>query len=219
MNIANDYKILMFIKFGAQPHMEDLFHNGTIYMNPIQYFKNFEDNELRGDSYEGINAIRNYPEGKFEIPSLNFKGHYLNIHLRQSYEAVFGNIFSLYCISSKNWGNPSEFRINKKNRKFGSHCVIIKDNPRFLSLIERKLSDLKVHYRHNLVDYYDRFIGNRSLTLFNKPMEFAYQNEFRIYADRPSMDPLSFSIGSLYDFASIHSSDEVIKHLMLKEEN
>lgn len=47
------HSILVFLKFGEEKHIKDLFHNGSIYMNPIQYFRQIEDEPLRSDIYEG----------------------------------------------------------------------------------------------------------------------------------------------------------------------
>src|SRR5690242_16377038 len=104
--------ILSLLKFGSEKNMTDLLLNGTIYMNPINKFRLIEDNNLRGDSYEGINQIWNLPPGQFEIPSLNHKGNYISMHLRESYENVFGNIYSMYCVSSHGFAKPSDFFID-----------------------------------------------------------------------------------------------------------
>lgn len=211
-----NHTIVMFLKFGQEEHIRDLYQNGTIYMNSIQYFRKLEDGELRGDIYEGVNSIKNYPAGKFEIPSIDYKGNYLALQLRESYETVLGNIFSLYCISSHGWKNPKDFKIDEKNKRFGSHCLLVKDNVRFLALIENKLKELKVKYRHNFVEYYDKGKVNRAITLFEKPLEFEYQKEFRFYVERYSDQPFIFSVGSLADIAEIHSLEEVINTLELK---
>lgn len=42
----NAHTITMFLKFGAENHIKDLYYNGTIYMNSIQRFRKFEDGEL-----------------------------------------------------------------------------------------------------------------------------------------------------------------------------
>ena len=49
--------IVMFLKFGNEKNLMDLYKNGTIYMNSIQYFRKIEDDELRGASYEGVSEI------------------------------------------------------------------------------------------------------------------------------------------------------------------
>jgi len=208
--------IKMFLKFGQEEHIRDLYQNGTIFMNSIQYFRKLEDGELRGDRYEGINRIRNYPAGQFEIPSLNFKGNYLSLQVREAYETVVGNIFSLYCISSHGWENPNDFKIDEKIKKFGSHCLLIKDNAKFLSLIEEKLKELKVKFNHNFVTYYDKDKVDREITLFEKPLEFGYQKEFRLYAEQKLDKPFIFKIGSLEDIAEIYNSKDIVDSLELR---
>lgn len=209
------HTIKMFIKFGQEEHMRDLFYNGTIYMNPIQYFRELEDNELRGDIYEGISRIKNYPAGQFEIPSLNYKGNYLKLQIRQSYKTVLGNICSFYCVSSHGWDDPTTFSIDEKNKRFGSHCVVIKDNVKFMALIKQKLKEQKIRYKHGFVDYYDKDRVDREIHLFEKPLEFEYQKEFRFYVERISADPFKFSIGSLEPIAELHRSNDIIDTLKL----
>jgi hypothetical protein len=211
------HTITMFLKFGQEEHIKDLYYNGTVYMNSIQYFRKLEDGELRGDEYEGISRIKNYPPGQFEIPAIGFKGNHLALQIRESYPTVLGNIFSLYCISSHGWERPQDCRIDEKNKGFGSYCLVVKDNIKFLSLIENKLKELNLKYRHGFVEYYDKDKVDRVITLFEKPLEFEYQKEFRFYVERRSEQPFSFSIGSLTDIAEIHPSKGIIDTLELRK--
>ena len=210
------HSIKMFLKFGQEEHINDLYRNGTIFMNAIQYFRKMEDGELRGDCYEGVSRIKNYPPGQFEIPILNFKGNYLALQIREAYDTVVGNIFSLYCISSHGWKNPNDFKLDEKIKQFGSHCLLIKDNAKFLSLIEEKLKELKANFNHNLVSYYDKDKVDGKITLFEKPLEFEYQKEFRFYVERKSDKPFVFSIGSLTDIAEVYNSKDIVETLELR---
>jgi hypothetical protein len=209
------HTIIMFLKFGNQRDVEDLLLNGTIYMNPVQFFRKLEDEELRGDKYEGVSRIWNWPPGEFEIPAIGYKGKYISLHLKESYEQVLGNIYSLYCISSRGWSNPDEFSIDKRVSRFGSHCLMIKDIPKFLSLIESHLQKLHLKYVHGFVDYYDREAVNRRINLFEKPLEFEYQKEFRFYVDREASDKLVFQLGSLENIAEIQPSHIIVDQLKL----
>lgn len=214
------HKILMFMKFGQAEHIKDLYYNGTIYMNSIQYFRTLEDNKLRGDIYEGVSKIVNYPpDGEFEIPELNYKGKYLTLQIRESPETVLGNIFSLYCISSNSWKNPNDFKIDKKVKEFGSYCILIKDCRRFLDLFEAKLLELKLRYRHNFIKYYEKDNIDRDITHFEKPLDFEYQKEFRIYVQQDSTSPLIINIGSMTEYAELHDSSLIIDNLRLIENN
>ncbi|MFA6089443.1 MAG: hypothetical protein WC755_06270 [Candidatus Woesearchaeota archaeon] len=211
-------KIMMFLKFGKEKDICDLYNNGTIYMSSIQRFREIEDGELRGDLYEGVSYIRNYLPGSFEIPSIGYKGNHLGIHIKESYESVLGNIYSLYCISSHGWKDPNDFYIDEKIKKFGSHCLMIKNNPKFLALIEEKLNQLKLKFTHNFVKYYDKNTVNRQISLFEKPLEFEYQKEFRFYIERDSTEPFVFSIGSLEEISKVFSTDQIVNELKLEKE-
>lgn len=210
------HTIKMFIKFGEEDNIKDLFHNGTIYMSSIQRFREIEDNELRGDKYEGISRIKNYPPGQFEITSIGYKGNYLALQVREAYKEVLGNIYSLYCISSHGWDNPLDFKMDDRLKRFGSHCVVIKDNQKFLSLIENKLKELKAKFRYGFVEYYDKDKVDRKINLFEKPNEFEYQKEFRFYIERLSAEPFVFNIGSLTDIAELHPSHIIVDQLKLQ---
>ena len=207
--------IQIFLKFGNEDNINDLLHNGTIYLNSIQNFRKIEDKQLRGDKYEGVLSIKNYPSGQFEIPSLNYKGDYLALHLFEKYEEVLGNIYSLYCVSSHGWTNPVDFKIDKRVKNFGSHCLMIKKPESFLKRIEDALINLKIKHRHGLVDYYDKEVVNKKITLFEKRIEYEYQKEFRIYVERDSTEPFIFQIGDLSDIAEIYPTDLIVDELKI----
>lgn len=211
------YSMVLLLKFGEKKYMNDLFYNGNIFMNSIQFFRKFEDGKLRGDKYEGISKVWNFPSGTFEIESLNYKGEYISIHLRESYENVLGNIYSLYCISYHGWKNPNDFKIDLRNKNFGSHCVIIKDLPKFFSLIENKLNEMNLNFKHGFVNYYDKNKVTKSITLFEKPLEFEYQKEFRFYIIRDSNEPIKINIGSLEQIAELHKIEDVVYNLKLQK--
>lgn len=68
-------------------------------MNSREFFRRIEDKELRGDSYEGVNEIKNYGPGSFFIPSINHTVNYQAIHLPIAFKEVWGNIYCLFCLS------------------------------------------------------------------------------------------------------------------------
>ncbi|MEO9020997.1 MAG: hypothetical protein ABI237_14890 [Ginsengibacter sp.] len=176
-------------------------------MSPINKFRKIEDNNLRGDNYEGVNEIWNLPSGKFEIPSLNHKGNYISMHLRMSYDNVPGNIYSLYCISSYGFEAPNEFFIDQRVKEFGSHFVFIKDLPEFFKRMKSHLKLLGHKFHDGFVEYYDKNRISGRIKVFQKPYEFEYQKEFRFYVDRDEILPLSFKIGSLTDIAEMFPSE------------
>lgn len=209
----SEVNIHCFIKFGNKSAIQDLFENGTIYCNPIEYFKNLED-KFRGDNYEGVRYIKNYPPGHFKMTisgkeiDHNFK--YFNFHLKGAYEKSLGNIYSLYCLSSKNLRGDKPFTIDKRIKSFGDTALLIKDNPKFLNLIEHQLEKKRLHYIHGFVKYYNKHLYTGPIDVFNKPNEYSYQHEFRIYIKRRSDEPLIINIGNLKDIAEIYPANEFV---------
>ncbi|WP_100616406.1 hypothetical protein [Confluentibacter citreus] len=215
MNEPSEHTIKLFLKFGELKYVNDLYENGTVFLNSIQHFRKLEDNGLRGDNYEGIIKLRNFPSGDFEIKSLNYKGKYISMQIRESYDEVVGNIYSLYAVSSQGFPNPLQFKIDNRNSEFGSHCLMIKNLPIFFKRIEQELNNSKLKFRHGFVKYYDARKTNGKITLFQKPLEYEHQKEFRFYVERDSIEPLILKIGSLKDIAEIYESNELIKGLEL----
>lgn len=148
-----EHQIKTFLKFGSLENMTDLLENGTIYMNTIQYFRGIEDEELRGDKYEGASKIINSLPGKFKIPNIERDFNYQKVHVLESFEEVLGNIYSLYSISSNGFPNPLDFELDQKNKGFGTHCVMIKDNQYFLDTLESELIKQGLKFRHGFVNY------------------------------------------------------------------
>ena len=197
------HTIKMFLKLGSLKNITDLYENGTVYINTIEFFKKIEDNELRGDNYEGASEIINSLPGTFRIPGIDRDFKYEKIHLKKSFDEVLGNIYSLYCISSKGFPNPLDFRMDEKNLRFGTHCLMIKDNDYFFKKIKAELKNNGYEFTHGFVNYYDKEKISKELTLFDKPTEFEYQKEFRFYVHNNKLEPIKIQIGSLKDYAEI----------------
>ena len=206
-----DHTIKLFLKLGNEENILDLFKNGTIYMNTIEYFRKVEDGELRGDKYEGVSRIVNSLPGTFKIKVIDREFNYIKMHLREAHNEVIGNIYSLYAMSSKGFPNPLDFEFDKRNLRFGTHCLMIKDIPYFFKKIEKELQKNNYKFHHNFVDYYDKDEVNRKITLFEKPLEFEYQKEFRFYVEDYGMKPIKIQIGSLKKCAEIFKIEDLLE--------
>ena len=209
----------MLIKFSEEKYILDLYNNGTVFMNSIQYFREFEDNNLKGDVYEGVNSLTNYPKGEFEIEGLNFKGNYISLHVRESYEKVLGNLYCMYCISPENLTEPENFKIDIRNLDFGSHCLIIKNTQEFVKRIENALTNLSLTFRRRLVEYYEKEKINGEINVFQKRKEYDFQNEYRFYVERESTESLEIQIGNLKGIAEVLKAEDIVDGLRLKVNN
>ncbi len=209
------YSILSFLKFGQEKHINDMYENGTIFMNPVQYFRNFKDGGLRGDPYEGASEVNNLPSGTFEIKELNYKGEYISIHYKKSFDVILGNLYCMYCVSSKGFSNPLSFNIDQKNMNFGEKCLMIYDSKIFLERMEKAMNSTGIQFHHGHVDYYNKEDYKGKLTLFQKPLEFEFQKEFRFYLASNKTEPIKLNIGSMKDIAKIHNTKDIIETLQL----
>ena len=205
------HTIKPFLKLGSEKNILDLFENGTIYMNTIEYFRKVEDEELRGDKYEGVSKVINSLPGTFKIPGIDREFNYVKVHLKESYKEVLGNIYSLYAISSKGFPNPLDFKFDERNLRFGTHGVMIKDLPLFFNKIENELKKNNLKFNHGFVDYYDKEEVSREITLFEKPLEFEHQKEFRFYVENDKIKPIKIQIGSMKDYAEILKIEDILE--------
>ena len=206
-----NHTILMLLKFGQQEHIYDLYENGTVYMNTVEHFRRTEDSELRGDKFEGATKVINSLPGTFKIPGINREFKYQKIHLKEAYEIALGNIFSLYSISSHGFPNPLEFKIDERNQKFGTHCLIIENISYFLNRLEECLTSQGFKFWHGFVEYFDKDSISKELTPFDKPLEFEYQKEFRFFIQNNQPEPMSFKIGSLKNHAEVVTSEQAME--------
>lgn len=206
-----EHTIKLFLKLGSEKNIFDLFENGTIYMNTIEYFRKVEDEELRGDRYEGVSRVINSLPGTFKIPGIDREFNYVKVHLRESHKEVLGNIYSLYAISSKGFPNPLDFEFDKRNLRFGTHGVMIKDLPLFFNKIENELKKNNLKFSHGFVDYYDKEEVSREITLFEKPLEFEYQKEFRFYIENDEIKPIKIQIVSMKNYAEIFKIEDILE--------
>jgi len=211
--------ILTLMKFGSEKNILDLYSNGTLYFNPIQFFRKYEDGQVRGDAYEGASEVKNSLPGSFYIPSINHTVNYQKIHIKQAHEEVLGNIYCLYCIGSETVPDPLQFVMDQRILSFGTHCLFVKDNPAFLDRIEKELQKQGYKFSHGLVRYYDKDKINSRLTVFEKPQEFEYQKEYRIYVQNDKIEPIKINIGSLRDIAEVHGTGDVAQLRLVRNED
>lgn len=140
------------------------------------------------------------------------------MHLREAHKEVIGNIYSLYAISSKGFSNPLDFEFDKRNLRFGTHCLMIKDLPYFFKKIKKELIKNNYKFNYDFVDYYDKEEVNREITLFEKPLEFEYQKEFRFYVEDYGMKPIKIQIGSLEKYAEIFKIEDLLELKLVPNE-
>lgn len=204
------HEIALFLKFGSEKNIRDLYENGTVFINTIEQHRKTNDDFLRGDKYEGASRIVNSLPGKFKIPGITREFNYKRVYLIESYQEVIGNIYSLYCISSHGFSQPDIFELDERNQRFGTHCLMIKDIKYFLEAVETELTRIGFNFHHGFVNYYDKNKESKELNVFEKPLEYQYQKEFRFYVENEIVEPIKINIGSLERYSEIFQMKEVL---------
>jgi hypothetical protein len=196
------------IKIGKKKYMHELYKRGVVFMNDINYFRRYEDNELRGDEEEGIKGIKQVTDIKLlvkdKVLTCGGSGQ-LKFH---DYD-INGNIYSLMAITSLE--NPVSFQIDEKNKSFGDCFVVITEVKDFIKRIEDKLKKLKFDYEYSLVSYYNLKKYSGPLGVFCKPDNFKYQKEFRFFVKRKEANSLIFEIGSIKNTSYIFEINKLDK--------
>ncbi len=207
-------EVVFLLKFGQKEHINNLLKKGEIYMNTIQWFKNYEKDGI-GDIYEGTIEVENIKNGKltFKIPNNPITLNSTNFQLRKHHKGHIGNIFSTYAISTLLLKRKSIHRIDKRMKKFGTHCLIIKDLKQFLDSITDKLTEMGIENSHNIVKYKNLKKNNHKISLFDKTHLLSYQKEHRIIAWTEKNSVLKFDIGSIEHYAEMHPIDKIIESL------
>ena len=184
-------------------------------MNTIEWFQN-SDKKAVGDIYEGVFEVENL-KGKLtlKIPNnpITFNDSYLQ--LRKHLEGHIGNIYSTYAISNLLLKRKEIHKLDPRMKNFGSHCLVIKDVKRFTESIFNELDKLGISYNHNIVQYRKLNGRKHKISLFEKNHLLSYQKEHRIVAWTKSNSPLKFEIGSIEEYAEIHTTEKVIETLMV----
>ena len=196
------------IKIGKKKHMFDLYEHGLIFMNNIDFFRQYECDKSRRDKDEGLAGIDQVAELKL-LHNSNVLGRSNSAQLKfHDYENK-GNLYCLIAITSRE--EPENFKIDERNKEFGNYFVVIIDVKEFIERIENKLKELGLEYKYGLVRYYDLKEHSGPLDVFCKPNNFEHQKELRFFMKRDEPSSLKIKIGSIEDISYIFDIEKLDK--------
>lgn len=204
--------IVSFIKFGSRDNIIDLYNNGTIYCNTFDYFIKLEDGYLRGDKYEGTFKISNLPSGKIHLKlkgGNSLTANTKRFHLREYYTEIKGNLFCLTAVKRSEIAKRPIFRLDSRNKSFGSHFLLVKNCPEFINRIREELVKTGFHISDGIVQYFDKNLKNGKVSPFHKCNEFEYRQEYRFIIDSGLTVPLKIQIGSLESISEVFDIDKL----------
>ncbi|GBE05915.1 hypothetical protein BMS3Abin10_01556 [bacterium BMS3Abin10] len=163
-------------KYIRSKYLDDFINKGLILFRSLSYFKNYEEDQIRGDRFEGTKKyapsdgliINNLTTGK------TFK-------LKSSFESnVKGNDIFIFCMSSKH----DQDMYNKFNADI---CIELTDANEFIKKVAQAVNIIKhTILIHGFVNYYnfnDPPIVDWALPdkiIMSKHEYFKWQSEYRI---------------------------------------
>jgi hypothetical protein len=202
------------MKFGSQAYMERLLKLGEIYTRPLREFKK-EDAHKRFDCMEGLKQLH-YLNEKCKI---FIKKHgddtakWLQVPITSGKSTVWFDVsqhnYSLFTVTGEQIQKEPYFVVPEGMRQFGDYIVVIRYPGEFLNRLMKICDETRVTgWTAGEVTYYDPNVDQNDLTLWHKPSDHAFAQEFRIIFENRSPEPTSLFLGSLEDIADICHFDQ-----------
>ena len=217
----------LFVKIFDEEEYANEFLNGVLYSNRLSYFKKLEDEEGRGDKYEGgifipsdqaIIKLTATNLGNQTFEQITIPSEDLAAAVRIGPDWFNNvNVFCMYSCFSQDVNESSDsgrrdvkitFQMPNKALKLGDCLVVVCDVRAFLDRFRKSTEELGYDGMHGLVKYFDPEHGSlpfksREETIFMKRKKFEDQKEYRLAfnTDTIGSDPVKLSIGSIRDIA------------------
>ncbi|MDL4842482.1 hypothetical protein [Aquibacillus rhizosphaerae] len=212
------------IKFGKYEHMKAL-QEGKIFARPLGYFQDIERKELdkamRHDQYEGTDELYQ-PKVMMEKGESVFVTNPEGNVLGDITSSILGPmkmssgyltntpVFCMFSIHSELLRAYEkgliETLIGQRVKEFGNYVLIITDYNEFIERIDKlckKYSNRKLSAVPGVVEYVDTKTFHGKYGVFKKPLEYSYQNEFRIVFDGLSISSDHSIIAEIDDISDI----------------
>ena len=198
------------VKFGEYKHIRQLQSEGLLYMNNLPYFQKIEDNELRGDKFDGIAHVRRgnsgivVPKDELDKPLTVTKW----VIRQNPPQPEKINIFCMCAVHPL----VGSFLVDEGNLRFGEHALILQKPQEFIDRVSSYLKSEKITHKANLVEYVSNDYRGE-IGPFRKLMNFTYQSEWRLVCFNGPGNVREIRIGSIKDISVIAASSEVNERL------
>ena len=209
-------KIIGLLKFGLRSHMEELLHDGHLFMSPLSTFINMEEDHLRADRDEAVDY--SMPVDGAEL-SIKHNDEWIPIGgltgaLRYTGpERVKANVFCMHSILASRCASYPEQLIDSRNFGFGDTFVIFTDADEFLRRVQVEASRRNLNFLNAAVEYVDPNSYAGEMGIFRKFSKFHYQCEYRFAIQPGTTAPYSLHIGSIVDIARMGNLSDIDKSL------
>ncbi|MCC6207514.1 MAG: hypothetical protein IT488_05120 [Gammaproteobacteria bacterium] len=216
------YDIL--IKFGERAHMEELIHQGVVYMNTLEWYRTQENNAERHDPDEGLERImqakgarlyRKDPETGKSKEIAELTGGAARVWHSNLDRC---KVFCLFHFTA-----PDDTKlelgevVSKRTQSgFGDTAVVIYDVAGFVPQVKTAAHEQGFFHSRKFVQYVDMGTYSGEIGPFVKDLRFRHQQELRIAVlDKyMSPEPVRLRVGSLENMALLIPADEIHKIAM-----
>lgn len=205
-------KAIAMFKIGRKEHMCRLLHEGLLYMNCVDYFRN-STNIDQGDAFEGAEIVD--------------RGRIVSYRSTILQEKVFClwhvNDRDSPCVDKCERRDDGSWELTIETKKFigltngsleGSAIVVIRDMKEFNQRLKKVLDErFPRRYWSNAVQYYDPEEAHfLPVNAFMKPSQYQEQNELRylVLDDIYNLGkPLEIRIGDITDIAAMFPMSQI----------
>ena len=207
-------KYSLLVKFAKdKEHLEEM-QKGMLYCNSIKYFTELEDGKLRGDAYEAVTELRYIENRTLQLkPANDLNSNWktlnvMNAQFKKHFSHPHGNLFCLSSVSLKPTVEPTTFRFDERFKLFGNYVLLIMHQPIFEKRFKKALKKAKIKCCGKKIEYLNLKNYTGEKTLFQKDIEYSWQEEFRLYFERDSSEIFTFSMGSIKDISEIYDLNQ-----------
>ena len=201
------------VKFGKYEHLKQMQTEGLVYCNTLKYFTEIEDNYVRGDKHESAFNFETFNDTELLLkPASEPDSSYKKLNVKwgqmvQKNSNPLGNLFCLYCVDMTDVKEGGQIFVDERISDFGNHALVLLDTVKFEERLYNELQKRKFKYHFGHIDYIDLRSHNGKKTLFQKDTKYKFQNEFRIFIESNSQDPLKIVIGDISDITKLVDFD------------
>lgn len=202
--------LIALFKLGQKAHIEELPHEGHVYMNAVSYFAALEDDSARSDPDEGTGYSRNADGAKFEMQVgtewRTFGTLTGAIRFRDD-DLATANLYCLHARTRREYGTAFQL----SDLGFGDSYVLFLDANEFFRRLEKAAAAAGRQLKYGVVEYVDRRTFAGPMGIFRKFSEHSEEREFRIAALAGTGSSLSLRLGDLSDIAIMRSTHERLR--------
>lgn len=214
----------IFLKFSELKYLERFQKEGQLYCNSIQFFAKYPQESGIGDLYENVVEQHYHESGQMTMKLLDGSEKVIDFEAKDvAFKMMdtnhFVNIFCLYCIDSEKHIIGEKIKISDDMKKAGNYCMIIYNFGEFINRIQNELNKKNIQYKFDFIEYIDfsKYTGKK--TVFQKPVQLSYQNEYRIAFKNDCPNAYEVFIGNIEDISIIYPTESIPEIIFGYQEN